>query len=100
MHELKLETNTSPFFALSWTVVHVIDEFSPLFGLEKQQLLEEKIRIHITFVGIDDVYAQTVHCWHAYTADQVVFAKRFIDMITFQPNDSVTIDYTKIHQYE
>lgn len=100
MHELGLQTNRSPFFALSWTIVHVIDEDSPLYGLEENDLSEEGIRVHATFVGIDDVYAQTVHWWHAYTAKQIVFAKRFVDMVRFEADDSAIIDYTKIHLYE
>jgi inward rectifier potassium channel len=99
MYNLKLEVSQSPFFALSWTVIHVIDESSPLFRLDSEQLIEERIRIHVTFVGIDEVYAQTVHWWHAYTADQIVFASRFVDMVTFSEDESVLIDYTKIHQF-
>ena len=100
MYDLKLEMNHSPFFALSWTVVHVIDESSPLYGITEQEIADERIRLHATFVGIDDVYAQTVHWWHAYTADHIVFANKFVDMVTFNDDDSVIIDYTKIHLYE
>lgn len=101
MYDLTLQNNRSAFFALSWNVVHVIDETSPLWGLdEPAKLAAEGIRIHATFVGIDDVYAQTVHWWQAYTSEQIVFASRFEDMITFQADESVIIDYTKIHLYE
>ncbi|MEM7467984.1 MAG: ion channel, partial [Pseudomonadota bacterium] len=100
MYELDLVANQSPFFALSWMVVHVIDEHSPLFGLNEAQIKSEQIRVHATFVGIDDVYAQTVHWWHAYTAEHIVFANKFVDMVTFNSDDSAIIDYTKIHLYE
>ncbi|MGR8946623.1 MAG: ion channel [Gammaproteobacteria bacterium] len=100
MYDLKLVTDRSPFFALSWTIVHVIDEDSPLYGITQQQIVDEAVRVHATFVGIDDVYAQTVHWWHAYTADHIVFAQKFVDMVTFNADDSVIIDYNKIHLYE
>ena len=100
MFDLTLVSDRSPFFALSWMIVHVIDQDSPLYGITAQQLAEEAVRIHATFVGIDDVYAQTVHWWHAYTADQIVFANKFVDMVTFNPDDTVILDYTKIHLYE
>ena len=100
MYDLELETNHSAFFALSWTVVHVINESSPLYGITPEEIADEHIRLHATFVGIDDVYAQTVHWWHAYLAEHVVFANKFVDMVTFNADDSVIIDYTKIHLYE
>lgn len=100
MHDLKLGTSQTAFFALSWTVVHVIDESSPLYGITAEQIAEERVRLHATFVGIDDVYAQTVHWWHAYLADHIVFANKFVDMVTFNADDSVIIDYNKIHLYE
>ena len=59
------------------------------------RLSRMSVRVHATFVGIDDVYAQTVHWWHAYTTSDIVFAVRFIDMVTFQPDESAVIDYTK-----
>lgn len=100
MFDLKLETNKSHFFALSWTVAHVIDETSPLFAMSAADIAEEQVRIHATFVGIDDVYAQTVHWWHAYAYDKIVFASGFTDMVSFEADDSVTIDYTKLHEFE
>lgn len=101
MFDLTLQNNRSAFFALSWNVVHVIDETSPLWGIEQpSQLMSEEVRIHATFVGIDDVYAQTVHWWQAYTAEQIVFASRFEDMLSFQPDGSVIIDYAKINEYQ
>ena len=81
-------------------MVHVIDEQSPLFGLSPEEFEAESVRVHVTFVGIDDIYAQTVHWWHGYSASQIKVAKRFVDMVTFQPDESVVIDYTKIDQYE
>ena len=81
-------------------VIHVIDEHSPLYGLDADDLIREHVRVHVTFTGIDDVYAQTVHWWHGYKAEEIVFANRFVDMVTFETDDSAVIDYTKIHQYE
>lgn len=42
MQELRLVTNQSPFFALSWGIVHVIQERSPLYGPSMEQIIEDK----------------------------------------------------------
>lgn len=35
---LPLERNTVTFFPLAWTIVHPIDESSPLFGTTREEL--------------------------------------------------------------
>jgi len=40
LHDLKLERARSPMFALSWLIMHRIDETSPLYGVTAQQIIE------------------------------------------------------------
>ncbi len=37
-YELKLERSEHPMFALSWTIFHVIDKTSPLYGVTADDL--------------------------------------------------------------
>ena len=36
---------TSPFLSIPWTLCHRIDKHSPLFGMTKQQMIDQKVKL-------------------------------------------------------
>src|SRR5215471_9312641 len=60
-YELPLLRNESPALALSWTLHHVLDENSPLYGLNPEDLEAGQISFVVVVSGYDVVAAQTVH---------------------------------------
>jgi inward rectifier potassium channel len=80
VYDLKLRRQTSPVFALSFLVVHPIDEASPLFGVTPATLLAGAINIIVTFTGIDDQLATNVHARYVWGVDDIRFDHRFVDM--------------------
>ena len=98
--DLKLQRNRSPFFALTWTVFHKIDDSSPLRHFTEEDIKRNELSLVISFTGIDDVYAQTVHTNHMYQAKNIVFAKKFADMVEEVGSDTIRIDYGKLHEIE
>jgi inward rectifier potassium channel len=97
IHDLQLRRRTTPAFALSWTVMHRIDDKSPLHGFGPEELESHDARIQITLTGIDSIFAQTVHARHAYFCEDVVFGRRFVDVITNHPDGAITLDLTHFH---
>ncbi|MBC7796782.1 MAG: hypothetical protein H7Z37_07915, partial [Pyrinomonadaceae bacterium] len=63
---LKLERQQVTFFSLSWTIVHQIDEASPLYGLTHQDLTKMDAELMILLTGIDETFSQTVHTRSSY----------------------------------
>src|ERR1700736_3193938 len=59
--ELPLLRNESPAFALSWTLFHVIDERSPLYGLTAEDMATYDAGLIVVVTGYDVVAAQPVH---------------------------------------
>src|ERR1700743_1126657 len=59
-YELPLLRNESPAFALSWTIYHVIDERSPLYGLTAESLETLDVSLVVVVTGYDVVAAQTI----------------------------------------
>src|SRR6516165_8959749 len=53
-YELTLERQENPIFAFSWTIFHIIDEFSPLAGHTPEQLAEGEGALLLTVTGFDD----------------------------------------------
>src|ERR1700736_5244794 len=50
--ELPLLRNESPIFALSWTIYHLIDERSPLYGLTPQDMTSSDIALVVVVSGL------------------------------------------------
>ena len=78
--ELPLEFDKVTFFALSWTVVHPIDESSPLFHCNAQTLAANEAEFLILLSGNDETFAQNVHSRTSYKANEIVWNARFRSM--------------------
>ena len=80
VYDLKLRRQTSPVFALSFLVVHPIDEESPLFGITPEILAQGAINVIVTFTGIDDQLATNVHARYVWSTEDIRFDHRFADL--------------------
>lgn len=80
-YDLKLVRGHSSYFAMSWTIIHEIDESSPLAGKSLAQLKELDAEIIIALVGIDSVFSSSVSARSSYKPDEIRFNSRFDDMI-------------------
>jgi len=81
IYDLALRRSTSPIFALSWTIYHVLDETSPLCGLTASSLAAGLANLIVTFQGIDDRLTSTLHTRYSYNPGDLVFGRRFVDII-------------------
>jgi inward rectifier potassium channel len=88
----------TPMFALTWTVLHRIDEMSPLYRATPESLAAEGAEIVITVIGLDATSSQTVHARHSYRADEIVWNRRFADIVSFDANGVRTVDYRFFHE--
>jgi inward rectifier potassium channel len=92
-----LVRSSSPALALTWTVMHTIDENSPFYGMTPDDLNERDVHILCNISGIDDNYAQTVYARHVYGVEDLRWNARFADVIERLPDGRVTVDYRKFH---
>ncbi|MBK9030088.1 MAG: hypothetical protein IPL61_01905 [Myxococcales bacterium] len=81
IYDLPLRRATSPMFALSWTAFHAIDDASPLAGATPKLLAERMATLLVTFTGIDDALATTVHTRHTYVWTQIEWHRRYVDVL-------------------
>jgi inward rectifier potassium channel len=95
-YDLKLERDHSPLFALSWTVRHFIDENSPLCGMDEAKMKECQMGILASLTGIDETFSQPIIARHAYSAEDIVYNRRFKDIIVWH-DKKVHIDLKGIH---
>ena len=96
-HELKLQRSNNPLFALSWTVMHPIDEASPLYGLTPEQMAEEEMEIVVMLSGMVETIADHIFSRHAYWHDEILWHRRFTDVISLAPSGHRVLDLTRFH---
>ena len=98
---LPLERNRVAFFPLSWTVVHPIDEASPLSGKTIEALEQAEAEILVLLSGIDEAFAQTVYARSSYRGDEIVWNARFQSMfLEMDKKAHVSVDISRIHDIE
>lgn len=98
---LPLEFDKVTFFALSWTVVHPIDESSPLFHATREALINNEAEFLILLSGNDETFSQTVHSRTSYKADEIVWDAKFRSMFIESSTRGTTgMDLARIHDYD
>lgn len=98
-YRLPLERTAVTFFPLSWTVVHPIDELSPLFGVNPSELNESDAEFLILVTAIDETFFQTVHARSSYKFSEVVWSAKFSNIFR-SVNGRLIVDLHRIHDIE
>src|SRR6516164_1780017 len=95
--ELPLLRHESPALALSWTLYHVIDEQSPLHGMGPAELDAADVSLVVVVSGYDVIAAQTVHARKSYEHRDILFGRRYVDVLGTSDDGRVRIDYGRFH---
>ncbi|HUJ45786.1 MAG TPA: hypothetical protein VLV55_01535, partial [Rhizomicrobium sp.] len=95
--ELKLMRSRTQLFALSWTIMHRIDETSPLYGVVTEDMVCREMELIILLRGTDDTLADIIYARHAYTPDEIVWNRRFTDVLSVTPKGRRVVDLSKFH---
>ncbi len=89
------------FFPLSWTVVHPIDETSPLWGLDADGVRAADAELLILLSGIDETFSQTVHTRTSYKPDELVWNARFVGIFDSpKEGEHLAIDLHRLSEIE
>ena len=98
--QLNLVRSRSPLFALTWTVLHVIDETSPIYGVTEEILKNASGQILVVLSGMDETFAQRIHARHSYMPADIAWNKHFADVIFEDDEGGRIIDYGLFHELE
>ena len=97
--QLKLERTKVVFFPLSWTIVHPIDESSPMFGRSYEDLIDNDAEFDILLSGIDETFAQVVHARSSYKATEIEFGAKFANIYNPVAADgTISIDVSRLSE--
>jgi len=98
MKDLELVRSRMGGLRRGWTVLHVIDETSPMWGKNAAELAKAELEIECALTGLDDVTLQTIHMNHIYSDADIKFGYRFVDSVRTLPNGDVLLDLTKFDE--
>ncbi len=100
-YPLSLERESVVFFPLSWTVVHVIDQQSPLYGVTEEELCATGAEFLILLTGMDETFSQIVNARSSYRASEVEWDAKFTDIFVYDPEGRMAgVDMKRFHDTE
>src|SRR6516165_2081881 len=99
-YDLRLAHHRSPIFAMTFTVMHEIDDASPLRNATPSSLAVESAEIVVTVTGIDEITVQPVHARTSYLGHEVLWDHRFADVFIKTEDGRLAIDYRLFHDTE
>lgn len=97
--QLNLERPHVYFFPLTWTVVHPIDESSPLFGKTAKDLEDAQAEFLVLIKGFDDTFSQTVHARYSYRHEDLVWDARFLPAFNVGADGTLILDLHRVNNY-
>ena len=95
-HQLTLERPSVLFLALTWTVVHPIDELSPLHGKTAAELAGLQAEVIILIKAYDDTFSQTVISRYSYRHDELLWGVRFAPAFYVDPDGDMVLELRKL----
>lgn len=98
--DLRLTRDRALSLSRSWTVMHSIDASSPLHGVTPETLQAQDAEFQVLVVGLDDIFMQTVHAGHRYSAQHVLWDRRHVDVLSESPSGDLVLDLRKFHDVE
>lgn len=90
-YELELERTKVESLSMNWTVVHPINETSPLQGFGPEDMKTADVELYVLIRGFDDVYSNIVQRRTSYTYQEIKFNKKFIPMYHESEDGKTTI---------
>jgi inward rectifier potassium channel len=90
-YNLKLETDAVELLPYTWTLVYKIDENSPLFNLEQEEIRKLNPEFLILLKGFDETFSQHIRSKRSFVVDDILWDREFAKI--FAPNTDGIIEF-------
>jgi len=95
IRRLDLVRDESPMFALTWTIMHRIDETSPLRGWSLAEFAAGNAVFIVTLSGLDETSNQIVHARKEYAYSEILLDHDYADIIRVDEEGVTRLDYSR-----
>jgi inward rectifier potassium channel len=99
-HDLQLTRDWAPALSRTWTVMHHIDERSPLHGADAATLAAWDAELVVTVTGIDDITMQQLHAMHSYDYPDLHWQAKLATMLSTRADGAFVVDLRKFHEVD
>jgi len=97
---LKLERTHVSILTLNWTVVHPMDDDSPIKDVTLEELHRAEANFTVLLKAFDDTFSQTVHSRTSYQYDEIVWDAKFKPVFERDEIGQMILDLGKISDHE
>jgi inward rectifier potassium channel len=97
IHDLPLIRHETPVFSLGWTVMHVVDAASPLYGESAESLSRADSAFILTVQGFDETTSQQMLARQFFSCETVRWQHRYVDVMSVDQEGRHHLDYSKFH---
>lgn len=98
--ELLLERNLINFFPLTWTIVHPINEESPLYGVSLDEFKVSDAEFMILIKAFDETFSQSVHSRSSYSLNEMMWGAKFKNIYVESAKGITAVDMRMFHETE
>ncbi len=99
-YELDLERSRVESLPMNWTVVHPLNEKSPLNDYKAEDLKKADVELYVSVRGFDDVYSNIVQQRTSYTYEEIFFDRKFVQMYHESENGRTTVvELQRLHDH-
>jgi inward rectifier potassium channel len=96
---LKLEREKVYFLPLTWTIVHPLDESSPLFGKSAADLERLQAEFVVLIKAFDDTFSQAVHARYSYRYDELTWQAKFQPAFEIDGTGNMILNLDRVGSY-
>ncbi len=97
---LTLERETILFLPLTWTIVHPLDESSPLYGKTAADLEAMQAEFLVLVKGFDDMFYQILHTRYSYLYDELVWGAKFEPSFRTDSDGNLALEIERLGSYQ
>lgn len=98
---LEPDMNKINSLALSWTIVHELNESSPLYGMTMEDFKNNEIEVLVFVEAYDEHFSNLVKTKTSYSFDDIVDNAKFIPMFRQSPDKQKTLlEINRINEYK
>jgi len=99
-YNIPLEVDFVRYFPLTWTLVHVINEDSPLYDLTLSEVRGKLAELLIIIEAFDETYSQTVIRKHSYAEHQWATGVKFKKNFSADDSGTIVLNINEISDLE
>ncbi|MFL5787582.1 MAG: ion channel [Flavisolibacter sp.] len=100
-YPLKVEFNKINSLVLNWTIVHPINEESPIYGMSVEEMKAASVEVLAYLKAYDEIFANTVIARTSFTANEIIEGAKFRPMYSPSASGDTTVLYIdRLNHYD